>query len=76
MVLTLLSVSDRRYHVKVAVQERGITVFKDEYTIEEAAPADADRNPAGREQRAYRMTNRLIETMMGDPRFKKAITGS
>jgi hypothetical protein len=60
--------------VRLTVQKKGITVFTDTYTIQEPPLAEKDRNLAALEQRAYIMTNRLIETIIGDPRFRKVMT--
>jgi hypothetical protein len=73
MWITLLSVTDASYQVRLTVQKKGITAFTDIYTIQEPPLAEKDRTPAALEQRAYRMTNRLIETIVGDPRFRKVI---
>ena len=74
MWVTLLSITDVSYHVRLTVQNRGITVFTEKYTIQEPPLAEKDRNLAALEQRAYIMTNRLIETIMKDPRFRKLLT--
>jgi len=74
MWITLLSITDASYQVRLTVQKKGITVFTDTYTIQEPPLAEKDRNLAALEQRAYIMTNRLIETIIGDPRFRKVMT--
>jgi hypothetical protein len=74
MWITLLSITDASYQVSLTVQKRGTTVFTDTYTIQEPPLAEKDRTTAALEQRAYRMTNRLIETILGDPRFQKVVT--
>jgi hypothetical protein len=76
MWVTLLSVTDASYQVRVTVQKKGTTVFTDTYTIQEPPLAEKDRTPDVLEKRAYRMTNRLIETILGDPRFRKVMTES
>lgn len=73
MWVTLLSMTDEKYHVRVTVQEKGITVFTKPYKIHEPALEEKDRNPAVLEQRAYRMTNRLIKIIMEDPEFRKVL---
>ena len=74
MWVTLLSITDASYHVRLTVQKRGVTVFTEKYTLQEPLIAEKDRNIAALEQRAYRMTNRLIETIMKDPSFRKVLT--
>ena len=74
MLVTLLSITDASYRVMVTVQRRGATVFTKKYTIEEPLLAEKDRNIAALEQRAYTMTNRLIETIMNEPDFRKVLT--
>lgn len=73
MWVTLRSITDERYNVRVTVQKKGATLLRD-YTTEEAPPAEEDRNPPVMAQRAYRMTNRLIESILGDPDFQEIIT--
>jgi hypothetical protein len=60
--------------VRLTVQKRGVTVFTEKYTLQEPLIAEKDRNIAALEQPAYRMTNRLIETIMKDPSFRKVFT--
>jgi hypothetical protein len=74
MWLTLLSITDASYHVRVTVQKGEVTVFAEKYTLREPLIGEKDRNIAALEQRAYRMTNRLIETIMKDPSFRKVLT--
>lgn len=74
MWVTLLSITDASYHVRLTVQKRGVTVFTEKYTLQEPLIAEKDRNIAALEQLAYRMTNRLIETIMKDPSFRKVLT--
>jgi len=74
MWVTLLSVTDERFETKVWVQKKDVTVFTKEYTVEEPSPPPKDASPADLAQRAYRMTNRLIESILGDPAFQKVIT--
>jgi hypothetical protein len=73
MTVTLLSITDASYQVRVTVQKKGATAFTDIYTIQEPPLAEKDRAPDALEKRAYRMTNRLIETVIGDPRFRKVM---
>jgi hypothetical protein len=41
--------------------------------VKEPPVGEKDRDPAALEQRAYKMTNRLIETILQDPNFRKVI---
>jgi len=74
MWITLLSITDVSYSVRVTVQKTGTTILAEKYTIQEPPLEEKDRNLAVLEQRAYRMANRLIETIMKDPRFRKVLT--
>lgn len=76
MWVTLLSITDASYKVRLTVQEKGATVFTEKYTVQEPLLADKDRNISALEERAYRMTNTLIETIMKDPIFRKVLTES
>jgi hypothetical protein len=76
MWITLLSITDASYQVRLTVQKRGVTVFTEKYTVQETLLAEKDRNISALEERAYRMTNRLIETIMKDPSFQKLLTES
>jgi hypothetical protein len=74
MWITLRSITDERFQVRVTVQKKGATSFIKDYIIEEPLPAEGDRTPDNLTQRAYRMTNKLVETVLGDPEFQRAIT--
>jgi hypothetical protein len=74
MWLALLSITDVKYDVNLTVQKKDKTVFINRYTIYDPPFAEKDRNPAVLEQRAYRMMNRLIETILKDPGFQKVLT--
>jgi len=76
MWITLLSITDASYQVRLTVQKRGVTVFTEKYTVQEPLLAEKDRNISALEERAYRMMNRLIETIMKDPSFQKLLTES
>jgi hypothetical protein len=71
MWVTLLSITDENYEVKVTVQKRGITVFSKKYTIREPSVAKKEHSAPVLEQRAYRMTNKLLSKILEDPAFKK-----
>ena len=75
MWVTLLSITDVNYRVRVTVQEKGITVFTEEYTVQEPPIAEKERNPAILEERAYIMTNKLVSTILKDSAFQKHLTG-
>ncbi len=74
MWVTLRSITDENYQVGVTVQKKGATFFSKDYTTQEPLPAEGDRNPADLAQRAYKMTDRLIESILADPAFQKVIT--
>ena len=74
MWITLLSMTDEKYQVRVTIQKKGITTFAEPYIIEEPPLKEKERNVSILEQRAYRMTNRLIEVILKDPKFQKALT--
>jgi hypothetical protein len=76
MWVTLRSITDERYQIRVTVQKKGSTAFIKDYISQEPLPAEGDRNPADLAQRAYRMTNQLIESILADPDFQKVITES
>jgi len=76
VAVTLLSITDVNFQVKVVVQKKGITVFTQQYAIQEPPPAEAERNPAALEARAYNMTSKLIATILKDPGFQKALMGA
>jgi hypothetical protein len=73
MWVTLRSITDERYTLRVTVQKKGATVFIKDYTTEEALPAEENRIPQVMAQRAYRMTNRLIESILGGLEFQTVI---
>jgi hypothetical protein len=72
--VTLLSITDENYDVRVTVQKKGITEFTQEYTIQEPPLGGKGPNLVALEERAYRMTNKLIETILKDPGFRKVLT--
>jgi hypothetical protein len=74
MWVTLRSLSDERYAIRMTVQKKRATILSKDYSVEEALPPEADRSPLLMAQRAYRMTNRLIESVLADPQFEKSIT--
>jgi hypothetical protein len=74
MWVTLLSVTDERFQTKVWVQKKDVTVFTKPYSVEDPSPPPKDASPADLEQRAYKMTSRLIESILDDPEFRKVIT--
>jgi hypothetical protein len=74
MWVTLLSVTDERYQTKVTVQKKDVTVFTKPYAVQEPSVPAKDASPADLAQRAYSMTNRLIESILDDPAFQQVIT--
>jgi hypothetical protein len=74
MWVTLLSITDEHFRVKVWVKKNGAYVLTEIYSIEEPPLSEKERSPSALEQRAYKMTNKLIETILGDPRFRKVMT--
>lgn len=76
MWVSLLSISDVKFHVLLTVQEREKAILKKEYSIQEPPPGEKDRTPAVLEQRVYKMTNRLIGAILDDPEFRKLFTKS
>jgi hypothetical protein len=71
--LTLLSITDEQYRVRLTLQKRGVTEFVKIYSFQEPSPEAKDRTPEVLEQRAYRMTNGLIHSILKDEQFQKAI---
>ena len=76
MWVSLTSITDVNFQVKVTVQKKGITVFTQQYAVQEPPPAETERNAAALEARAYNMTSKLIATILKDPGFQKAVTGA
>lgn len=71
MWLTLMSITDEHFQVKVTVQRKGETVFVERYEVKEPTLLGDKRTPANLEKRGYKMTTRLFETILGDPAFKR-----
>ena len=71
MWLTLMSITDERFQVKVTVQRKGKPDFVEKYEVQESPLPSDDRKPADLEKRAYEMTNRLFETILDDSDLKK-----
>jgi hypothetical protein len=74
MWVPLLSIIDARYLVGLTVQNRAAAVFTEKCTVQEPLFVDKNRSIPALEERAYRMTNRLSETIMKDPNFRKGLT--
>jgi hypothetical protein len=66
MWATLLSLTDEQEFVRVTIKKHGVTEFIEKYTIQEPPLEERSRTPLLLEQRAYQMTNRLIETILRD----------
>ena len=71
MWLTLLSITDVHFQVKVTLQRNGDPGLVKRYEVKESPLLGDKRTPAALEKRAYEMTNRLFETILNDPDFKK-----
>ena len=71
MWITLVSVTDEQFQVKVTIQRLGEPDFVKTYRVEEPPLPSDDRTPANLEKRAYHMTNRLFETILNDAEFMK-----
>jgi hypothetical protein len=70
MWLTLKSITDDKYEVEVKINKRENLVFKKIYTVVGDPVQKADRSRGYLENRAYLMTNRLIQAILMDPAFK------
>ena len=71
MWLNLLSITDEHFRVKVTIQKSGATVFMRTYEVTET-PLPMDKNiPTNLENRAYKMTTMLFESIINDPNVKK-----
>jgi hypothetical protein len=71
MWLTLMSITDEHFQVKVTVQRKGEPDFVKRYEVKGSPLPSDDRKPVNLEKRAYEMTNRLFETILDDPDFRK-----
>jgi hypothetical protein len=73
MWMILKSVTDARFEVEVKMQKFVYGVFFTKiYTITGEDIKQEERTAENMEKRAYRMTNKLFETILTDPAFKKA----
>jgi hypothetical protein len=71
MWLNLLSITDEHFRVKVTIQKSGATVFMRTYEVTET-PLPMDKNiPTNLENRAYKMTTMLFESILNDPDVMK-----
>jgi hypothetical protein len=71
--MTLKSITDLKYEVEVKIQKFVYGLFFTKiYTVTGEDIKQAERTPENMEKRAYRMTNKLFETILADPDFKKA----
>ena len=71
--MTLRSITDAKYEVEVKMQKFVYGLFFTKiYTVTGDDIKQGERTPENMEKRAYRMTNKLIETILTDPDFKKA----
>jgi hypothetical protein len=62
--------------VRVTIQKHGVPEFTEKYTIQELPLEERSRTSLLLEQRVYQMTNRLIENILRDEKFRKIIAGS
>jgi hypothetical protein len=72
MWVVLKSITDEKYEVDVKLQESDWVFFLKTYGIAGDPVDPAHRTPDNLEKRAYRMTNRLVETILTDPEFKRS----
>jgi hypothetical protein len=72
MWITLKSVTDMVFTVEVKIQKLDSLSFTKVYAINEAALSPGERTPENLEKRAYKMTNKLLDTVLTDPEFKAA----
>ena len=71
--MTLKSVNDARFEVEIKMQKFVYGVFFTKvYAVTGEDIKQEERTAENMEKRAYRMTNRLFETILTDPQFKKA----
>lgn len=75
MWLTLKSISDAAFtvEVKLQMQKAQTPYFTKMYTVSDEPVGQGERTAANLEQRAYAMTNRLIQTVLTDPEFSQAL---
>jgi hypothetical protein len=72
MWMSLKSVTDDRFEVRINLQKNEIPFLIKVYTVTAQQLAEEQRTPENLERRAYDMTNSLIETILTDPEFKNA----
>ncbi|MBN1664277.1 MAG: hypothetical protein JW943_11810 [Deltaproteobacteria bacterium] len=72
MWMTLKSATEDQYTGEVSLQKHGKPFFIKIYSAAADPLPEDQRTPGNLEKRAYDMTNRLIETILADPEFKKA----
>ena len=72
MWMTLKSITEDRFEGEVNLQKFEGPFFTKTYSILAEPLTQEGRTPENLERRAYEMTNRLIETILTDPEFKKA----
>jgi hypothetical protein len=53
------------------LQRKGDPGLLERYEVKESPLLGDNRTPAALEKRAYEMTNRLFETILNDPDYKK-----
>ena len=73
MWMILKSITDARFEVEVKMQKFVYGVFFTKvYAVTGEDIKQEERTAQNMEKRAYRMTNKLFETILTDPQFKKA----
>jgi len=72
MWLALKSITDEKFEVEVKIQESDWVFFIKTFEIVGDPVSPSERTPENLERRAYRMTNKLVETILSDPEFKRA----
>ena len=70
MWLTLLSITDEEFQVRVTLQQQGSTILSEPFSLKEPVPANKDI--AALEKRTYEMTNKLFVKILTNPDFQKS----
>ncbi len=69
--LTVTSLSDRDFKFQVTVLKGKQEVYKNSYAI--AAPQPTDRRPVALEERAYRMVDAAVSSLLFDQKFQQSL---
>jgi len=70
--VTLRSITDTKFEIQVKMEKSYGVYFIKNYEVVGDAINPEERTPENLEKRAYRMTNKLVETILVDPEFKNA----